>query len=820
MKTLWKTVFSSAFQKSYICETVGEKRICYNVRNKAGVCMDVKLRSYTDLRKGLIAEEAAARREKGEYNEQLKKTTKSYRMIFRDNLMTLFNLINVILAALVFITGNYRNMLFLGVIISNIVIGIFQEIRSKRVLDRLSLLSQTHVKALRDGRECELALDEIVIDDLLFLSNGDQIPCDAIVREGRLECNESLVSGESDIILKEAGSFLYSGSFAVSGHVCAQVCAVGRQTYVHTILDHARQVRRHPSQLRDAINFIIKTVSIIIVPMGLLLMGKQLFFTHAALNDAIPATVAAVLGMIPEGLVLLTSVALAVGTINLARKNTLVQELYCIETLARVDTLCCDKTGTITAGCMTVEEVIPYADADIQEILGHCFHDLQDTNATAQAIRAYASPQEGWQSAKTLAFSSARKASGVTYEERGTYLIGAYEFIFVQRQEDVERRISDLAAQGKRVVALAASPDEIQDDLHDMDCTLLALIVLSDPIRPEAPEILDYFYDQGVDVKIISGDDARTVQQIAAAAGVRDADLCVDASALKEEEIEAAVERYTVFGRVSPVQKKQMIEALKRKGHITAMTGDGVNDVMALKEADCSIAMAQGSEAAKNIANLVLLDSNFSHLPDIVNEGRRVINNIQRTASLFLVKTSFSVILGFLTLFFIPIYPFEPIQLTLISTVSIGIPSFFLALEPNHERVRGNFLRNVFSKALPGALCVVLSVFYVYALTAIEPLSQEVISTLCVILAGCSSLAVLFRISRPFNMNRRIIFGAMCLMFVLCIIVPPLASWFMLVRLSPLQLLCAGVGIVLIPLVQNGLFYIFERLTFTRPDLP
>lgn len=782
--------------------------------------MDVKLRSYTDLRKGLTAEEAAARREKGEYNEQLKKTTKSYRMIFRDNLMTLFNLINVILAALVFITGNYRNMLFLGVIISNIVIGIFQEIRSKRVLDRLSLLSQTHVKALRDGRECELALDEIVMDDLLFLSNGDQIPCDAIVREGRLECNESLVSGESDIILKEAGSFLYSGSFAVSGHVCAQVCAVGRQTYVHTILDHARQVRRHPSQLRDAINFIIKTVSIIIVPMGLLLMGKQLFFTHAALNDAIPATVAAVLGMIPEGLVLLTSVALAVGTINLARKNTLVQELYCIETLARVDTLCCDKTGTITAGCMTVEEVIPYADADIQEILGHCFHDLQDTNATAQAIRAYASPQEGWQSAKTLAFSSARKASGVTYEERGTYLIGAYEFIFVQRQEDVERRISDLAAQGKRVVALAASPDEIRDDLHDMDCTLLALIVLSDPIRPEAPEILDYFYDQGVDVKIISGDDARTVQQIAAAAGVRDADLCVDASTLKEEEIEAAVERYTVFGRVSPVQKKQMIEALKRKGHITAMTGDGVNDVMALKEADCSIAMAQGSEAAKNIANLVLLDSNFSHLPDIVNEGRRVINNIQRTASLFLVKTSFSVILGFLTLFFIPIYPFEPIQLTLISTVSIGIPSFFLALEPNHERVRGNFLRNVFSKALPGALCVVLSVFYVYALTAIEPLSQEVISTLCVILAGCSSLAVLFRISRPFNMNRRIIFGAMCLMFVLCIIVPPLASWFMLVRLSPLQLLCAGVGIVLIPLVQNGLFYIFERLTFTRPDLP
>lgn len=781
--------------------------------------MNVKLRSQTDLRTGLTSAEAAARRAKGEYNEQLKKTTKSFQMIFRDNLMTLFNLINVILAALVFMTGNYRNMLFLGVIISNIVIGIAQEIRSKLILDRLSLLSQTHVKALREGKTCELALDEIVMDDLLILSNGDQIPCDAIVREGKLECNESLVTGEADIILKEAGSFLYSGSFAVSGNVVAQVCAVGKQTYVHTILDHAKQVRRHPSQLRDAINFIIKTVSIIIVPMGLLLMGKQLFFTHTTLNDAIPATVAAVLGMIPEGLVLLTSVALAVGTVNLARKKTLVQELYCIETLARVDTLCCDKTGTITEGSMKVEKVIPYADADADVILAHCFHDLQDNNATAQAIRAYASPQEGWRSCETLAFSSARKASGVTYEEQGTYLIGAYDFIFANKDEAVEQRISSLAAQGKRVVVLAKSQDAIKDDLRDMRCQLLALIVLSDPIRAEAPEILTYFYAQGVDVKIISGDDVRTVAKIAETAGVRDAQRCIDATTLKEEDMEDAVERYTVFGRVSPMQKKQMIEALKRKGHVTAMTGDGVNDVMALKEADCSIAMAQGSEAAKNIANLVLLDSSFSHLPEIVNEGRRVINNIQRTASLFLVKTSFSVILGILTLFLIPIYPFEPIQLTLISTVSIGVPSFFLALEPNHERVRGNFLRNVFSNALPGALCVVLSVFYVYALTAIEPLSQEVISTLCVILAGSSSLAVLFRISRPFNMNRRILFVLMCLLFLLCIITPALASWFMLVRLSPLQLLCAGAGIIVIPLVQKGLFYVFERLMFVRPDL-
>ena len=782
--------------------------------------MEEKLKQKTDLKQGLNSAQVQERKERGAFNEQMKKTTKSYQAIFKDNLLTLFNLINVILAVLVFFTGNYRNMLFMGVIISNIVIGVFQEIRSKRVLDRLSLLSQSHVHVIREGVETEIAVDEIVLDELIILTNGDQIPCDAIVREGKLECNESLVTGECDIILKEKNGFLYSGSFAVSGKVIAQVCAVGKDTYVNTILNHAKQVRKHPSQLRDAINFIIKTVSIIIVPMGLLLMGKQMFCSHLSLNDAIPATVAAVLGMIPEGLVLLTSVALAVGTIHLSRRKTLVQELYCIETLARVDTLCCDKTGTITEGNMKVEQVIPFCNTDIRAILGHCFHNLKDTNATAQAIRAYAMPTDDWEVCDTLAFSSFRKASGVTYTRQGTFLIGAYSFLFANPDVEIEKQIRQYADQGKRVVVLASSPDAIQDDLKKMRCTLLAMIVLSDPIRAEAPGILRYFYEQGVQVKIISGDDVHTVHEIAQQANVRNADAYIDATTLKAEDMESAVEKYAVFGRVTPQQKKQMIEALKRNGHTTAMTGDGVNDVMALKEADCSIAMAQGSEAAKNIANLVLLDSNFSHLPDIVNEGRRVINNIQRTASLFLVKTSFSLILSLLTLFFIPVYPFEPIQLTLISTVSIGIPSFFLSLEPNRDLVRGNFMLNVFSNALPGALCVVLAVFYVYALTAIEPLDQETISTLCVILAGASSLAVLYRICRPFNRNRLLIFGAMCVLFALCISVPFAKTLFMLNDLTLRQLLYAGIGIVLIPLVQRGLFYICDRLLFMRPNYP
>ncbi len=776
--------------------------------------MEKTLRQHTDLHHGLSEAEVNQRRDLGDYNVQLERTTKSYQAIVRDNLFTLFNFINIVLAALVFITGNYRNMLFLGVVISNLCIGIIQEIRSKKVLDALSLLTKNHAKVLRDGKQKQVALEEIVLDDILILENGDQIPCDAIMVHGRVECNESLVTGEAEIIQKDTDDFLYSGSFVVSGKCYAQVCAVGKETYVHTILGHAKQVRRHPSQLRDAINFIIKSASITIIPMGILLFLKQLFLTHASLEDAISGTVAGMVGMIPEGLVLLTSVALAVGTIQLARKQTLVQELYCIETLARVDTICFDKTGTLTQGKMKVETIIPYAEMDIKEIIGHFFSDLEDNNATAQALRQYAGDRQGWKYLDKMPFSSTRKASAVTYQQQGTYLLGAYHFLFSQVDPAVQQQIETYAKTGKRVVVLAHSRHKLQDDLLRMDPTLLAVIVLSDPLRPEAPKTLEYFYEQGVDVKIISGDDVQTVKEIAQRSHVRNGEACIDASTLSDEELAEAMKTYTVFGRVTPMQKKNMILALKKQGHITAMSGDGVNDVMALKEADCSIAMAQGSEAAKNIANLVLLDSDFSHLPQIVNEGRRVINNIQRTASLFLVKTTFSVLLSLFTLFFIPVYPFEPIQLTLISTVAIGIPSFFLALEPNHDKVAGNFLVNVFRNALPGALCVVFSVFYVYGLTAIEAMSHEQISTMCVLLAGCSGLAVLFHVCYPFNRNRILVFGSMGILFVICVFVPVSKSWFLLFELSMQQWIYVGIGILCIPLVQKTLYALCDRLFF------
>ncbi len=778
--------------------------------------MKKELRQRIDPTKGLCAQEVLQRRQAGEYNEQLERMTKSYRAIICDNLFTLFNFINIVLAVLVFFTGNYRNMLFMGVVISNLVIGIFQEIRSKRVLDRLALLTQNHANVLREGQIVKVALEEIVMDDLLVLEQGDQIPCDAIVIKGKMECNESLVTGEAEIILKMEDDFLYSGSFVLSGQCVAQVCAVGQETYVHTILGHAKKARRHPSQLRDAINFIIKVASIVIIPMGVLLLAKQLFITHAVWNDAISGTVAGMIGMIPEGLVLLTSVALAVGSIHLARHQTLVQELYCIETLARVDMLCFDKTGTLTQGEMKVETVLSYEQEDVKTILAHFFYDLKDHNATAQALRIYAGECDDWVCVDTVPFSSERKFSAVAYASKGTYLIGAYHFLFEQKDPQVITTIDEQAKAGKRVIALVHSDKTSIEEIKDANSKLLALIVLSDPIRPQAAQILDYFYEQGVDIKIISGDDVHTVEEIARQSHVRNAQACIDASLLTDDQLEEAMERYTVFGRVSPMQKKNMIAALKRKGHITAMSGDGVNDVMALKEADCSIAMAQGSEAAKNIANLVLLDSDFSHMPQIVYEGRRVINNIQRTASLFLVKTSFSVILSILTLFFIPVYPFEPIQLTLISTVAIGVPSFFLALEPNRERVRGNFLVNVFRNALPGALCVVVSVFYVYALTAIEAMNQDTISTMCVLLAGSSSLAVLFHVCRPFDRNRLVLFIAMCIVFLICINLTILKNWFLLLDLTSQQLIYVWVGIIFIPILQKGLYTLCDRLLFDR----
>ncbi len=766
-----------------------------------------------DLESGLSTEEVNQRIQNGYINIQDNTITKSYKKIFCDNLFTLFNLINAILAGLIIFVGSYKNMLFLGVVISNIIIGIIQELRAKRVLDRLSLITQPYVYVIRNHKKEKIHMNDFVIDDIALMTTGSQVCADAIVKDGRLEVNESLITGESDIIVKKVGDYLYSGSFVVSGNAKVQIIHVGKDNYAQTIMADAKVLKKHKSQLRDSINFIIKITGILIIPVGILLFLKQLYITETTVADAIISTVAALLGMIPEGLVLLTSVALAVGSINLAKRKTLVQELYCIETLARVDTLCLDKTGTITEGNMRVEDIISIANHpyEIQDILYNLMHALQDDNSTAIALRNYAqySPVH-FHPTNLLPFSSSRKLSAVSFQNIGTYILGAYEFIHQTQDATMQNMIAQQTSLGNRVLVLAYSKNDLHDDQIPYDNTILALIILSDPIRKEAPKTLDYFLAQGVSLKIISGDDPKTVYEIAHKAHLPSYHKCIDMSLVKDEDIPNIVQSYTVFGRVSPIQKKLMIRSLKEQGHITAMIGDGVNDVMALKEADCSISVAQGSEAAKNIANLVLLDNNFSNMPIIVDEGRRVINNIQRAASLFLVKTTFSMMLSILTLFILTRYPFEPIQLTLISSLTIGIPSFFLALEPNHTRVKGNFLLNVLGNALPGALCVVISIIYVNILSYIFHFNADTMSTMCVLLTGANGLIILYRVCSPFTRKRFILFSSLTSIFILCILLLP--NLFSLVPLHWISTLFTLLGIIVLPFIMNFLFRIGKKI--------
>lgn len=760
-----------------------------------------------DLEIGLTNQQVQERIVQGFVNTNEGRITKSYKEILRDNFLSLFNLINAILAGMIIFIGSFKNLLFLGVVVSNLGIGMIQELRAKRILDKLSLITQPIVKVIRERTLQEIHMDDLVLDDISCLSSGCQICADAIVKEGKLEVNESLITGESDVVVKHEGDIIYSGSFVVSGKCKAQVIHVGKDNYASTIMADAKTLKRHKSQLRDSINFIIKTIGIIIIPIGILLFCKQYFLTDTSFAEAIISTVAALVGMIPEGLVLLTSVALAVGSINLAKHKTLVQELYCIETLARVDMLCLDKTGTITQGCMSVEQllVIQGSEEEARQALASIMYALEDDNATALAIKEYVQDTPyATNITQRLPFSSARKCSAISLKEKGTYSIGAYEFLKVKKDAAIEQKVYEQSMLGNRVLILAHHPSQIQNEVLPEHGSILALIMLSDPIRKEAPQTLDYFLSQGVEVKVISGDDPKTVHEIARKANLKNYDKYIDVSTLKDEDIPNAVQAYTVFGRVSPVQKKLMIKALKQQGHITAMIGDGVNDVMALKEADCSISVAQGSEAAKNIANLVLLDNNFANMPRIVDEGRRVINNIQRAASLFLVKTTFSTILSFLTLFFLPRYPFQPIQLTLISSVTIGIPSLFLALEANHARVEGNFLFNVLGRAFPGAICVVLSILYVNVLQLFFSISSAVMSTMCVFLTGTSSLIVLYRVCMPFTKKRLAIFISMTLLFVLQIILLP--NIYSIVWPNHFQTILTIAGMVVIPFVMDSLY--------------
>ena len=757
---------------------------------------------------GLTDEQVNARIAEGKVNADENPNTRTYKQIVRENTLTFFNFLNLVLLVLVLLVGSYKNAFFVCIIIINTLIGIAQEIRAKKTIDKLAILTARKSVVIREGQKWTVPTEELVLDDVVCLKTGDQVPADARILEGSLEVNESLLTGESDNLPKNEGDELFSGSFVTSGEACCQIIHVGKDNYAAQITSEAKEFKRHNSELKNSLNAILKVISIIIVPLGALLFYKQYYIVGDTFRDSVVSMVAGVLGMIPEGLVLLTSVALTLGALVLANKKTLVQELYCIETLARVDTLCLDKTGTITEGTMCVERVEPYVSTgrvetavtesesaesteaeeqvqtdsafmeEIDVIMGNMMYVLKDQNATIDALRKRFPAKQDMTLEHVIPFSSDRKYSGAVFEEKGTYLMGAAQFLFPENNEELTEKCQAYAEEGLRVLVLAHSSQNAEGTELPEGLEPLALMLLTDVIREEAPDTLAFFDSQEVDLKVISGDDPVTVAAIARRAGLKNADSYVDATTLTtEEELQDAVAQYSVFGRVTPQQKKAMVQALQSQGHTVAMTGDGVNDVLALKEADCSIAMAQGSDAAKNIANVVLLDSNFASMPHIVNQGRRVVNNIRTAASMFLIKTMFSVMLSLLTIFFGNAYPFEPIQMSLISACAVGIPTFLLAQENNYEKIDHTFLRHVFINAFPAAITITFCVFAVMLVCQNVYHSMAMLNTACVLVTGWNYMAALKTVYAPLNTYRKvIIYGMQFIFFAAAVIFQKLLS--------------------------------------------
>ncbi len=735
-------------------------------------------RFYPDPGEGLSPQQVAERMKEGLHNGDSGVRSKSEGQIIRENVFTFFNLLNFALALAVLLVGSPQNALFMGVIVSNIVIGSFQGIKAKRTIDKLSLISAPKAVALRGGQRYNVRVEDVVLDDVLIFGAGNQICADAVVVGGECEVNESLLTGESDPVVKQPGDPLLSGSFVVSGTCSAQVERVGAESYANKIAGDASYMKKRSSEIMDSIDLIVKIIGFAILPVGGVLFWKQFFVLGDTLKNSVVSTVAAMVGMIPEGLVLLISLAFAVSVIKLSARKTLVQDMYCVETLARVDTLCLDKTGTITEGTMQVDDIVPFegfSEGQMKEALTALVNTLTDSNPTFMAIKDWlpsSSQSEllstSWKAAETVPFSSARKWSGAYFSGRGCYVMGAGEFILGDSFAPYKPRAESYSRNGQRVLLLARAGMSFADKALPEGMKAMGLVLISDKIRKEAPRTLRFFADQGVDLKVISGDNAVTVANIARKAGLDNADKYVDATTLhSDEDVKRAVKEYAVFGRVTPQQKLAFVKALKEDGHTVAMTGDGVNDVLALKEADCSVAMASGSDAARTVSNLVLLDSNFASMPVVVQEGRRSINNLQRSSSLFLVKTIFSALIGVLFIFINYSYPFQPIQQTLISSLTIGVPSFILALEPNNDRLRGKFINNVIRMCIPAALTMTANIVALCALAGPLGLSPEEASTMAVIMTAMTGFIMLFKVSAPFNALRGTLFFGLLTAFIL-----------------------------------------------------
>lgn len=724
---------------------------------------------------GLSYKEVEERKREGLYNGDCTVKTKSVGEIFFTNIFTLFNFVNIFLAVLLILVGSYKNMMFMGVVFWNLAIGIFQEIRSKRIIDKLTLLQEPVACVIREGKQENIRVEELVKDDVIMLNNGKQISADSEVIEGECYVNESLLTGESAPVLKVEGDILLSGSFLVSGSVIAIVVNVGKDNYVNKITSEAKYLKRPNSEMMRSIKKIIKLVTIVLIPSGVMLFFNQMNILDGNVKEAIEGTVAAVIGMIPSGLVLLTTVVLAVSVIKLSKKDTLVKELYGIEGLARVNVLCVDKTGTLTEGCMEVRDVVSLCDKDpegIKHLLKKYIAVLKDDNVTSKAIASYLNIDEISKEnvSKVISFSSEKKYSAVEFKDTGTLVLGAYEFIVAKKEKNVEDRIKQLSEKGLRVVSFGWSTRPLYNDTLPDDVQVLGVVLLADKIRDNAYETIRFFKEQGVVLKVISGDNPVTVSHIAKEVGIERGDKYIDATILDtDEKIRVAAKKYNVFGRVTPEQKLSIIKALKEDNTV-AMIGDGVNDVMALKEADCSIAMESGAEATRNVAGLVLMKSDFASLPYVVAEGRQTVNNICRSAVLYLNKTIFSTIFAIMFIFLPLAYPIEPIQLTLVGALTIGIPSFLLALEKNHNRIEGDFLKKILGNAMPAGMLVVTSIIFSITLGFVTETSLVYIKGVCAYSLAIGSFINLINVCRPLNRYRTVIIGTLIGLFVMIIV--------------------------------------------------
>lgn len=725
---------------------------------------------------GLTTEQVNQRKAQGYINTLIDSGEKTNQQIIKENVFTYFNGIFLFLAILVCMVGSFRSLTFLPVVIGNTLIGIIQEIRAKNVIDKMNILNAPHAFVIRDGQKQKIVSEQIVKDDIIIFHAGEQIPVDAVVIEGSMKVNESLLTGESDEIKKQKNDTLLSGSFIISGQCIAKAENVGKDSYISKLTIEAKSFKKQEqSEMIKSINRLILCVGILIIPIGSILFYQGYFVNQESFQESIVSMVAAIIGMIPEGLYLLTTIALAMSTIRLAQKKVLLHDMKSIETLARVDVLCVDKTGTITENYMTVQDIIPLCkEENVKEILSEFVNVMTADNITMQALKDYFS-KEGFVNNhnkvnKIVSFSSEKKFCGVAFEN-GVYIIGAPENVLRNNYQVYETDIQDYIKKGYRVLVFGKSEGkELDESLHD-EVRAYGFILLSNPIRKQAKKTFQYFEEQNVEIKVISGDNPETASEVALKAGIKRANEYIDARLLvTKEDIESAIKRYTVFGRVTPKQKQLLVNAWKKDGHTVAMTGDGVNDILAMKDADCSVAMASGSEATAQAAQVVLLDSDFSAMPFVVLEGRRVVNNIQRSASLFLVKNIFSFLMSMFSVILLITYPLKPAQVSLISLFDIGLPAFLLAMEPNDKRIEGKFIKNVFLKALPAGLTDVIAIGALVICGIVFKLPSEDIATAATILLSMIGFMILIKISCPLNKYRLMVLIGNIIAFIVCCI--------------------------------------------------